>query len=210
MKKAGCIALILFVLLFSGCGDSVWDEPVLESGAMPDYSRGCIFSYDDEAQLMQKTATVICGTVTKKAYPDLVTGVGPNGEATDTEPCTIAYITVTESLKGALKTGDRISVLLLGNGITYIDGNLQESGGYFQVGDTLLLFLKQAEADPYKQHCAEQYARDKMIPYNLSSYQGVFWLGEDGALQHGRNTSGHGLFTDCATVEELKEKHGFA
>lgn len=209
MKKALCGFLSACLLLLTGCGNSVWDEPVLESGEEPVFSKGCELVALDEAGIIERAKTILCGTVTKKAYPDRV--IPAEGEReSDVEPCTIAYMTVTEVLKGAVQVGEEIPVLLNGNGITYIDGNIQDSGGYFQVGDTLLLFMNQMDDAAYKQCLRRQYARDKRPPYTPCSLtRGIFWLGEDGTLLHERNTTRLGLFTDCKTVEEMKEKYPF-
>ena len=208
MKKMWCLLLVLSLFLLSGCGDSVWDEPVLEAGEKPlsVHTQVTIAPYTEEPIIAHCDA-IVRGTVTKKAYPDLVTFVNDDGVVEEVLPCTIDYITVTECLKGELKAGDQISLWRYGNGITHIDGTLTDFGGdYFKVDEEVLLFLEQAKEEFYKKYNAKQYARDKMIPY-FTAYQATYWVDEDGTLLHERNTSGYSLFTDCRTVEEMKEKY---
>ena len=124
---------------------------------------------------------------------------------------TLVLIRIERTLKGDITEQSTILISLDGDGENYITSLVSASGGYYSKGDITLLFLQkptEAQITNFKKNYPKQYRKYKQTPYICNAWQGRFWLDEEGNILHERNVSKRGLFTDCATVDELVEKYG--
>lgn len=201
MKKAiihVSILSLLFSLALGGCSKPVDSD---ESGEEITYIQSSVFIYDEQ-ELIDMASFIIQGTVSKVEQLELV--LDEDGQP---EPSTFAYVHVENSLKGGILEGNTIIVLLEGDGKTVIINDLEESGGYFEQGDNVLLFLTKRDTNDavYKEYNPERYNLDKQGPYILVSYcQGRFWLNNANKIQHGKNKTAYGLFRHLKSLEELE------
>ena len=204
--KVICLVCLLSTLLCS-CND-VHKEP----------SQPICVLYDDflcydEQELINASKDIIVGTVTKieilynKKEDD-------NEQLKRGTPQQFSHITVLHSLRGTVPNNKEIVVPLDGDGKTYIVSNINRVGGYFEKGDRVLLFLNKRSEETWssmKEHYPKYYQKTKKFKKTLrvpiSYYQSIYRLDEEGNILHERNNSNMGLFTDCATVDELAEKY---
>ena len=168
----------------------------------------------DEQELINASANIIVGTVTKTeilynknddSYEELKRGA----------PTQFSHITVLHSLRGSVPENKEIVVPLEGDGKTLIVSNIRRVGGYFEKGDRVLLFLKEKSEKAWsssKEHYPKFYRKTikfkETLSVPISYYQSIYRLDEEGNILHNLNESNIALFQDCATVDELAEKYG--
>ena len=197
--KVTCLVCLLPTLL-CGCRNKypVPDFPLCQMVT--------IELYEDEAQILEHFPNLILGKVKKVKRI-----AKPNPIENRLPVKTFTYIQVERTLKGDIPENKTIIVSLDGDGENYMRSDIQNSGGYYAEGDTALLFLSELSESGkanYKEEYRKQYRKDRLFPYGTHSMQGRFWVDEEGNILHERNISNVGLFTDCATVDELAEKYG--
>lgn len=198
------LSLICALCLLCGCSD-VSKEP-----SQPTYET-MHFIIRDEQGALDNADFIIVGTVTKTEIIHMIGGSEEevNDEAT---PMQLSYITVNRSLRGSLSANEKIVVPLVGDDKTLIVTDLYDVGGYFEKGEQILLFLDSWSEESLtflKKHNPSIYRKYKSTIKHVTNYiQGIYRLDEEGNILHDLNQTGMGLFTDCATVDELAEKYG--
>lgn len=198
------LSLLCALSLLCGCND-VSKEP-----SQPTY-RSLHFIIRDEQGAIDDADFIIIGTVTKT---EIIYMIGGSEENVNDEasPMQLSYITINRSLHGSLSANEKIVVPLIGDDKTLITTDLHDVGGYFEEGEQILLFLHSWSEEALtflKKHNPGIYRKHKSTIKHVTNYiQGIYRLDEEGNILHDLNQTGMGLFTDCATVDELAEKYG--
>ncbi len=195
--KVTCLVCLLPILL-CGCRNKypVPDFPVgILQDALP----------LTETELLERCPIIVQGKVKK-----VIRVAKPKEYQGPLAVTTLVYIRIERTLKGDVTEQSTILISLDGDGENYTTNLVSASGGYYSKGDITLLFLQKPTEDQitnFKKDYPRQYRKYKLSPYNCNAWQGRFWLDEEGNILHERNISKWGLFTDCATVDELAEKY---
>ena len=120
----------------------------------------------------------------------------------ETEDYNTATIKVKDCLKGFLQADEEVKIIERGDGFTRISKYVENSGGYLNKNDQVLLFISRDEK--YIEKFSQIYNGENM-PYTYH-YQGKYWIDDDKIISKIKSkTDSHNLFKDCKRVNDIKQ-----